>query len=239
MDHQPVTDAGIWEVSEGGFLADAAVVEEAAAVEIFSWGNGEEATWDSEAHVGSIGIEETFELTDTGGVAHFPEGLGFDLSDTLTGDLEALTDFLEGSGVPIEEAEAEGEDLLFTWGEGGEDIAEAFFEEGIGGHFARALSGFVFDEVTEVGIIAIADGALEGDRLLGHFEDGADTLWGEVHFLCDFLWGGLTAEVLDEFFLNAHELIDGFDHMDGDTDGAGLIGDGAGDGLSDPPSCVG
>ena len=35
------------------------------------------------------------------------------------------------------------------------------------------------------------------------------------------------------------DLVDGLDHMYRDADGAGLVGDGAGDGLTDPPGGVG
>ena len=35
------------------------------------------------------------------------------------------------------------------------------------------------------------------------------------------------------------DLVDGLDHMHRDADGAGLVGDGAGDGLTDPPRGVG
>jgi hypothetical protein len=33
-------------------------------------------------------LDEAFEYADAGGVAHFAEGLGFDLADALAGDLE-------------------------------------------------------------------------------------------------------------------------------------------------------
>ena len=38
---------------------------------------------------------------------------------------------------------------------------------------------------------------------------------------------------------SADELVDSLDHVHRDADGAGLIGDGAGDGLANPPGCVG
>ena len=50
---------------------------------------------------------------------------------------------------------------------------------------------------------------------------------------------GLAAQVLQEFALDPAELVDDLDHVDGDADGAGLVGHGAGDGLADPPGGVG
>src|SRR5688572_18181061 len=42
-----------------------------------------------------FGFEEALQLADAGGVAHFAEGLGFDLADALAGDLELFADFFE------------------------------------------------------------------------------------------------------------------------------------------------
>ena len=39
--------------------------------------------------------------------------------------------------------------------------------------------------------------------------------------------------------LDAHQLVDGLDHVHRDADGAGLVCDGAGDRLADPPGCIG
>ena len=38
---------------------------------------------------------------------------------------------------------------------------------------------------------------------------------------------------------DADDLVDGLHHVDGDADGAGLVGDGPGDGLADPPGGIG
>ena len=50
---------------------------------------------------------------------------------------------------------------------------------------------------------------------------------------------GLAAEFLNQLTRSADELVDGLDHVHRDADGAGLIGDGAGDGLANPPGGVG
>jgi len=47
------------------------------------------------------------------------------------------------------------------------------------------------------------------------------------------------AELLDQLAAGADQLIDRLDHVHRDADGAGLIGDGAGDSLADPPSGIG
>ena len=47
------------------------------------------------------------------------------------------------------------------------------------------------------------------------------------------------AQLLQQLAADADDLVDGLHHMYGDADGTGLIGDGAGDGLTDPPCGVG
>ena len=47
------------------------------------------------------------------------------------------------------------------------------------------------------------------------------------------------AQLLEELAGDTDDLVDGLHHVDGDADGAGLVGDGAGDGLANPPGGVG
>ena len=68
--------------------------------------------------------------------------------------------------------------------------------------------------------------------------DLAHALGRQTHLLADLLGAGLAAELLQQLALDAHELVDGLHHVHGDADGAGLIGDGARDGLADPPGGV-
>ena len=80
---------------------------------------------------------------------------------------------------------------------------------------------------------------MERDRLLGHFENGTHAFDRELNLVGDFIRRGFAAVFLHELLLHADELVDRFDHVHRDADRAGLVGDGAGDGLADPPSRVG
>ena len=90
-----------------------------------------------------------------------------------------------------------------------------------------------------LGVLLLADGRLQAHRLLGDLLDLAHALGSEPHLLADLLGGWLAAELLQKLALDAHELVDGLHHVHGNADGAGLVGDGAGDGLADPPGSVG
>jgi hypothetical protein len=48
------------------------------------------------------------ELADTGGVAHFAQGLRFDLTNPFAGDLELATDLFEGAAVAVDETRSAG-----------------------------------------------------------------------------------------------------------------------------------
>src|SRR4029079_18261704 len=61
----------------------------------------------------------------------------------------------------------------------------------------------------------------------------------ELHLLRDLLRSGLAANLLNQVAAGAGQLVDRLDHVHRDADGARLIGDGPGDGLTDPPRGVG
>ena len=50
---------------------------------------------------------------------------------------------------------------------------------------------------------------------------------------------GFAAELLGQLLLRAPELVHDFDHVHRDANGAGLVGNGAGDGLANPPDGIG
>ena len=88
-------------------------------------------------------------------------------------------------------------------------------------------------------VLLLADGRLEADRLLRHAHDLTDLVHRHFQTLGDLLGAGVVAVLMQQLAGNLLDLVDGLDHMNGDADGAGLIGDGAGDCLTDPPCRIG
>src|SRR5579862_690602 len=172
-------------------------------------------------------------------MAELAQGLGFDLADALARNGERLAHLFEGVLGTVVEAEAHLDDFFLARCEGFQDRGGLFLEiqvdHGVGGRD----NGLVFDEVAQVRVFFFADGRFERDRLLGDLEDLADLGDGNVHALRDLFGGRLAAELLHQLALGADQLVDRLDHVHGDADGAGLIGNGAGDGLPDPPRRIG
>src|SRR4029079_15533654 len=96
------------------------------------------------------------------------------------------------------------------------------FEDGVGGGFGGRFDGGVFEEVAELALAAVTDLGLQGDGVLGDFVDFTDALGGEGELGGELFGGGLTAGFHHQFFRAAEDLVDRFDHVDGDADRAGL-----------------
>ena len=172
-------------------------------------------------------------------MAELAQGLGLDLADTLARDVELLADLLQGPGPAVVQTEAQAQHLLLALREGPQDLVELLLEQGEGGGVRGDGHVVVLNEITEVAVLLLADGRLEGDRLLGDLDDLTHALDGDVHLVRDLLGSGFAAQLLQELSAHAHQLVDGLDHVDRDPDGPGLVRDGPGDGLADPPGCIG
>ena len=73
--------------------------------------------WDLPVSFMYPSIQEIAQLFAAAGVAELAQRLGFDLADTLTGDIELLADLLQRAGAAVLKAEAQAQDLLLTRGQ--------------------------------------------------------------------------------------------------------------------------
>ena len=103
-----------------------------------------------------------------------------------------------------------------------------------------AVGGFVLDKVPEVAVLALADGAVQGDRVPGDLHHPLRLLHRDAGGLGGLLHRRLAAELLQQFRLRHFpELRHRLDHVHRDADRAGLVRDRPGDRLADPPRGVG
>ena len=124
---------------------------------------------------------KSLQLLRSAGMAELPEGLRLDLSYALPGDAEVSADLFEGAVAAVLEAEPELEDPGLAVAQRLQHIVHLLLEELVGGRLGGSQRAAVLDEVPQVAILLLADGGLQGDRLLGYLEDLADLLRGHLH----------------------------------------------------------
>ena len=92
-------------------------------------------------------------------------GLGFHLTNTFAGDLEDPADFLERVRVAVTDSIPKLEDLSLSIGQCLEDVIDSASQHLTGGRLGWCFLTFIFDEVTELGVLGFPDGPIETDRM--------------------------------------------------------------------------
>ena len=126
----------------------------------------------------------------------------------------------------------------FAWGEAVQNFLDHVAQARLHSRIHRRRIGGVFNEVAQVAVIIVTNGGFHGNRLFGDFHDLADFVLRNFHFLGQDARIRLKAELLQVLPADAVHLVDGFDHMHRNANGAGLVGNRAGDGLANPPCGV-
>src|SRR5205823_2111659 len=109
----------------------------------------------------------------------------------------------------------------------------------LGGGADRRFGAVILDEVAEVAVFALADRAVEADRMPADLENAAGFFNADAGRLGGLLNRRLPAHLLKQLFGDVAELAHRLNHVHWDTDGASLVGDGPGDGLANPPGGIG
>ena len=172
-------------------------------------------------------------------MAQLAQGFCFDLADTFTGNVELLAHLFQRAGAAIFQAKAQAQDLFFARGQGFQHIGQLLFQQGLAGGFGGNGGFLIGDKVAQVAIFLLTDGGFEADGFLCHAHNLAHFVHRHIQALGNFFGAGFMAVFVQQLAGNLFDLVDGFHHMHRDTDGAGLIRNGAGDGLADPPRCIG
>ena len=141
--------------------------------------------------------------------------------------------------VAVAQAVAELDDLALAVAERLQHLGDAVAEHALRGADGRALHRAVGQEVAEVAVLAVAHRPVEADRIAAHGQHAAGLVDAGLAGAGGLLDRGLAAQLLQELPRHAPHPRHGLDHVDGDADGAALVGHGAGDGLADPPGGVG
>ena len=136
------------------------------------------------------------------------ECLRLDLPDPLSGEMELAAHLLQRPVVAVQQPEPELDDLFLPLRKRVEDRLELLVEEdgrrGVDGHHRVG----VLDEVPEVGVLLLADGGLQRERIPRYPEDFSDPLGRYLKLLADLLGQGLAPEALPEVRLGSAKLVD-------------------------------
>ena len=175
-------------------------------------------------------------------LAELGERLGFDLTDTFTGDGEFLADLLERVAFAVVQAEPHADDLLLTVAECRQDRLDLFLQQLIGSRFLRRGRVFVLDEILQHAVLVLAvtaDTGVEALDILLDLDDILDLFRFHLEFFGQLFDGRLAVELLGHAALGAEQFVDRLDHVDWDTNRARLVSDGTSNRLADPPCRVG
>src|SRR5438874_10756530 len=116
----------------------------------------------------SWGLKETLELSDTGRMPHFAQGLCFNLTNPLPGNLELPAHFLQRAAISIDQPKSLLEHLALAIGEGLKYVLDFFLQQNNGSHVTRVFGSPVLNKVAEISFFALAHWRLKRNWLLRH-----------------------------------------------------------------------
>ena len=167
------------------------------------------------------------------------ECFGFNLANTFTGNVKLFAHFLQRAGAAILQTKTQTQHLFLTRGQALQHTGQLLFEQSVAGSLCGYGGILIGNEVAKVAVLLLTDGRFQADRLLGNTHNLAHLIYRHIQLERNFICGRLMAVFVQKLAGNFLYLIDGFHHMHRDTDGAGLVGNGTGDCLTNPPCCIG
>ena len=167
------------------------------------------------------------------------ERLRLDLANAFARDRKLLADFFQCVVGIHADAKAHTQHALLARRERGENPRGGFAQIRLDRRIDGQDRVLVLDEIAEMAVFLIANGRLERDRLLGDFENLADLLKRHGEFFGQLFGRRLAADFMQHLARGANQLVDRLDHVNGDADGARLVGDRARDRLTNPPCRIG
>src|SRR5438552_6173934 len=162
------------------------------------------------------------------------QALVLDLPDALARDVERPPDLVQRPRVLAVEAVAQLEHLALPARERPEDLPQRLLAHRDLGLLVREGQVGVGEEVSELGLVLVADRLLERDRCLRAAADVFHLVGCEVEVLADLGGRRLAAELGAELSLGADDLVELLDDVDRHADRACLVGKRPGDRLADP-----
>ena len=171
-------------------------------------------------------------------MAQLPNGLVLNLADSFPGHAENLTHFFQGVGASVVHTKAHPQYIGFPLGEGAQNFFQGLCQQGVGGGIGGAGGTLVLHEGADGGVFFVTHRGVQAQGIGSGAVCLDDFLNRQPQLLGDFLHSGFTTQLLHQLAVAASGLVDNLHHMHGNPDGSRLVGNGAGDGLPNPPGCV-
>src|SRR6059058_5173105 len=165
----------------------------------------------------------------------FPQRFGFNLPDTLASHGERLPDFFQRVLAAVFQTKAHLDDPFLARRQRAQHLRSLVFQVDVDHSFSRRNHAAVFDEIAQVRIFLFANRRFERDRLLRNLQDFPDLGDRNVHPLSDFFRRRFASQFLHKLPRGADQLVDRFDHVDGDTNRTRLISNCTSNCLPNPP----
>src|SRR5436853_1552894 len=172
-------------------------------------------------------------------MSELSQRLGFDLTDSLAGDREVLTNLFQRWLAAVRaKTEPHLDYFFFARRQRFHDFLSHFANIGPDHGIGWIRDCLIFDEVAQVRVFFLADRRFQRDRLLSNLQDLPNLGYRDVHSLSDLFGRRLASKLLNKRARRSYELVDRIDHMDGYSNCASLIGDSARDCLPYPPRSI-
>jgi len=171
-------------------------------------------------------------------VLEFAQCFGFNLANALARHVELLADFFKRVIAGHFDTKTHTQHLGLSRCKAVQNVLDHIAKASLHGGLHWCSVGGILDEVAQMAVVIVPDRCFHGDRLLGDFHDLANFVFRDLHALCQYAGIRLKAKLLQVLAADAVHLVDGFDHVHRNANGARLVGYRAGNGLANPPSCI-
>src|SRR4051812_19255766 len=187
----------------------------------------------------SLNLQEAFQDAGARWVAQLPERLHFDLPDAFAGDVEVLANLFQGAFATVGiQTKAQTDHLLLAGAERLQDIAGNVSSIRVDDALRGTYRGLIFDEVTHLSFASLTNWSFQRNRLLNQVQRLTDFVSSSVHSLGDFFCGWFATHFDDQLTSDLLDLIDHFDHVNGNSNSPRLVGNRSSNGLTNPPGGV-
>src|SRR5258706_5189435 len=163
------------------------------------------------------------------------QGLRLNLTNALASYMELLAYFLKRTAAPIIQPEAQLQYLALPFCQTVEHIFYLLLEQLMACRICRSQSRVIFNKITQVAVIFLANRRFQTYRLLADLDDLAYLFRADFHLSGNFLGRGFSPKLLQQTTADADQTIDRLHHMHRNTDGTRLISNGASNRLANPP----